>query len=79
MRSSSIMMHGIQFVFPIINHDFTTSKNYLDFVKQENDTIMQILAKHTGHPLDKVKNDCVQDYWMDAKEAKAYGIIDHII
>lgn len=79
LRSSSVMIHGIQFAFPIINQDFTDSKNYLEFVKQENNSILEILAKHTGQTLEKIKTDCAQDYWMDAKEAKAYGIIDYII
>jgi len=40
---------------------------------------MKILAHHTGHTLEKVKNDCKEDVWMDAKQALAYGLIDHII
>jgi ATP-dependent Clp protease protease subunit len=40
---------------------------------------MKILAKHTGQSLDKIKADTAREYWMDAKNAKEYGIIDHII
>jgi ATP-dependent Clp protease, protease subunit len=79
LRSSKVMIHGIQFAFPIPGHDFTNSKNYYEFTVTENDRIMKILAYHTGHTLEKIKQDCAQDYWMDAKAAKAYGIIDHII
>ncbi len=38
-----------------------------------------ILARHTGQPLEKVNKDCERDFYMSAEEAKAYGIIDHII
>lgn len=73
------MIHGIQAGFPIPGHDITTSKNYFDFLKDNNDNIMKILAHHTGHSLEKVKTDCKQDVWMDAKQALDYGLIDYII
>lgn len=41
--------------------------------------IEQILSKHTGQPLDKVKKDTDRDYFMSAEEAKEYGIVDHVI
>lgn len=78
-RNSSVMIHGIQFGFPIPGHDVTTSKNYYDFVKNNNDNIMKILAAHTGHPLEKLKQDCREDVWLTAEQAKDYGIVDHVI
>lgn len=79
LRSSKIMIHGIQFVFPIPGHDIITSKNYLDFIKSNNDNIMKILAKHTGHSLEKIKQDTMQDNWMTAEDGLLYGLIDNII
>jgi ATP-dependent Clp protease protease subunit len=38
----------------------------------------EILAKHTGQPIDKVHGDTDRDYYMDPQEAKAYGMIDDI-
>jgi ATP-dependent Clp protease protease subunit len=38
-----------------------------------------ILAKHTGKPLDQVEKDCDRDNFMTADEAKAYGLVDHVI
>lgn len=78
-KSSKIMIHGIQFGFPLPGQDIINSKNYYDFIKENNDNIMKILAKHTGHPLDKVKEDCKQDVWLDPRQALQYGLIDHII
>lgn len=78
-KNASIMIHGIQCGFPIPGHDMVNSKNYFDFLKQNNDNIMKMLAHHTGHTLEKVKEDCKEDVWMDAKQALSYGIIDHII
>jgi ATP-dependent Clp protease protease subunit len=79
LKSSKIMIHGIQFGFPLPGQDIINSKNYYDFLKENNDNIMKILAHHTGHSLDKLKQDCQQDLWMDAKQALKYGIIDKII
>lgn len=79
MKSSKIMIHGIQFAFPLPGQDIINSKNYYDFIKENNDNIMKILAQHTGHPLEKLKEDCKQDVWMDAKQALQYGLIDQII
>lgn len=79
LKSSKIMIHGMQFIFPIPGTDIIGSKNYYQFVDDNNDNIMKILAYHTGHSLEKVKEDCKQDVWMDAKQALDYGIIDGII
>jgi ATP-dependent Clp protease, protease subunit len=39
----------------------------------------EILARHTGQPLDKVKQDTDRDFIMTAEQAKEYGIIDEVI
>jgi ATP-dependent Clp protease protease subunit len=39
----------------------------------------EILAKHTGQPIAKIERDTDRDFYMSAKEAKEYGIIDEII
>jgi len=43
------------------------------------DRIEELLAKHTGQPLDKIKKDTDRDYFLSAEEAKAYGIVDEVI
>jgi ATP-dependent Clp protease protease subunit len=39
----------------------------------------EILAEHTGQPLDKVKKDTDRDFIMTAEQAKEYGIIDEVL
>lgn len=78
-KNSSVMIHGVQFGFPIPGHDMTTSKSYLDFIDANNDNIMKMLALHTGHTLEKVKTDCKEDLWLSAEAALKYGLIDHIV
>jgi len=41
--------------------------------------INEILANHTGQPVEKIEKDTDRDYYMSAQEAKEYGIIDDII
>ena len=41
--------------------------------------IDEILAKHTGQTLEKIRQDSDRDYFMSADEAKAYGIVDDVI
>ncbi|HEY8464346.1 MAG TPA: ATP-dependent Clp endopeptidase proteolytic subunit ClpP [Bacillota bacterium] len=38
----------------------------------------EILAKHTGQPLERIERDVDRNFWMSATEAKNYGIIDNI-
>jgi ATP-dependent Clp protease protease subunit len=38
-----------------------------------------LLAKHTGQPLEKIQEDTDRDFYMSAEEAKDYGLIDNVI
>ncbi len=42
-------------------------------------TLSSILAKHTGHELDKIIEDCDRDYFMSPMQAKEYGLVDEVI
>ncbi|MEJ8554537.1 ATP-dependent Clp endopeptidase proteolytic subunit ClpP [Tepidibacter sp. Z1-5] len=39
----------------------------------------QIMAERTGQPLEKIKQDTERDYFMEADQAKEYGLIDEVI
>jgi len=43
------------------------------------DKISQILVKHTGKPLKTVEQDTDRDFYLSAKEAKEYGVVDEVI
>lgn len=43
------------------------------------DKINQILAKHTGQSLSKISKDTDRDFYMNAQEAKDYGVIDEVV
>ena len=42
-------------------------------------TLNELLAKHTGQPLEKIKADTERDYYMSAQQACEYGLIDKVI
>ena len=43
------------------------------------DTLHKILAFHSKKDLKKIESDTDRDFFMSGEEAKAYGIVDHII
>ncbi|MCP6726937.1 MAG: ATP-dependent Clp protease proteolytic subunit [Patescibacteria group bacterium] len=43
------------------------------------DLLNQILAKHTGQDMEKVQTDTDRDFYLNAMEAKEYGIVDKVI
>ena len=43
------------------------------------DELNEILAKHTGQDIEKIRKDTERDYFMSSEEAKEYGIIDKVI
>jgi len=48
-------------------------------IMQMREQLNQILADHTGQPMEKVTLDTERDFWMLAEEAKVYGIVDDIL
>jgi ATP-dependent Clp protease, protease subunit len=48
-------------------------------IVQMREQLNQILAEHSGQPLEKIEHDTERDYWMMAEEAKEYGVIDGVL
>ena len=43
------------------------------------DRLNQILVEHTGKKIEDIKKDTNRDFFMSGEEARAYGIVDHVI
>jgi ATP-dependent Clp protease protease subunit len=56
--------------------DIEIAAKHLNDIKNR---VNQILAFHTGKPIEVIEKDTDRDFWMNAEEAKEYGIIDKII
>jgi ATP-dependent Clp protease protease subunit len=48
-------------------------------ILKTKDNLNKILAKNTSKPLNQIEKDVDRDFFMDAEEAKKYGIIDEIV
>ncbi len=44
-----------------------------------NDRLKEILVKHTGQSMEKITQDTDRDYYLDAKQAAEYGIVDEVL
>ena len=42
-------------------------------------TLNATIARHTGQTAEQVEKDSDRDYYMSAQEAKAYGLVDHVV
>lgn len=40
--------------------------------------LREIIAHHTGQPIDRIAQDTDRDYWMSAEQAVEYGLVDHV-
>ncbi|WP_185878470.1 ATP-dependent Clp endopeptidase proteolytic subunit ClpP [Blattabacterium cuenoti] len=41
--------------------------------------LYEIIAIHSGSPIEKIEKDSDRDYWMTSEEAKEYGMIDEVL
>jgi ATP-dependent Clp protease protease subunit len=48
-------------------------------LKRMQDLLHNILSKHTGQGMEKIAEDFDRDYFMDAKSAVEYGLIDEVL
>jgi ATP-dependent Clp protease, protease subunit len=48
-------------------------------ILRTRDKLNELLARHTGQPLDRIRNDTERDYFMGPMESKEYGLIDDVI
>nr|NNM91097.1 ATP-dependent Clp endopeptidase proteolytic subunit ClpP [Bacilli bacterium] len=50
-----------------------------EHILKTRDRLNAIIAETTGQALEKVEHDTDRDNFMDAQEAKEYGLIDHVL
>lgn len=48
-------------------------------ILRTRDLLNEILAQHTGQPLERIAKDTDRDFYMTAEEAKKYGVVDDIL
>ena len=50
-----------------------------DEILKTREVLNEILAKHTGQPIERIAKDTDRDFYMTAAEAKEYGVVDDIL
>jgi ATP-dependent Clp protease protease subunit len=48
-------------------------------ILKTREQLNQVLAKHTGQAVEKIREDTERDNFMDAQEAVAYGLVDQVL
>jgi ATP-dependent Clp protease, protease subunit len=76
LPNSKILIHQVSGGFSGQATDIEIHAKEIIDVRQRLD---EIIAKHTGQPLEKVAKDTERDYFMSAEEAKAYKLVDRVI
>jgi ATP-dependent Clp protease protease subunit len=76
LPNANIMIHQVLGGAEGAASDVEIRVRYMLKLKQR---LNSILAKHTGKPAEQVERDCDRDNFMSADEAKAYGIVDHVV
>jgi ATP-dependent Clp protease protease subunit len=52
---------------------------YANEIMATRETLNQILVSHTSQPIDKIREDTDRNFFMSAREAQEYGIVDEVI
>ena len=78
LPNSEIMIHQ-----PLISGGLsgqcTDIKIHSDHLVRTRQRMNELLAQHTGQPLEIIERDTERDNYMSADEAQAYGLIDKVI
>jgi ATP-dependent Clp protease protease subunit len=48
-------------------------------ILKTREVLNQILSQHTGQPIERIAKDTDRDFYMDAQQAKEYGIVDDVL
>ncbi len=48
-------------------------------ILKDREVLNQILAVHTGKPIEQIAKDTDRDFYLDSAEAKEYGVVDDIL
>ncbi len=76
LPNSRVMMHQVAGGYEGTVSD---ARIRLEEMVRAQDTLMEILARHTNQDMEKVRRDCDRDYWLSAAEAHEYGLVDKVL
>jgi ATP-dependent Clp protease protease subunit len=76
LKHSRIMLHQ---PFGSIGGQATDIEITAKEIRKIKHELYSIIAHHTEKDIEKVEADCDRDFWMNADESKAYGVVDEVL
>lgn len=76
LPSSKVMIHQPSAGFQGTAKDIEVSA---EEILKDKRLMERILSKHTGQSLNTIERDTDRDKWLDAEQAKKYGLVDEVI
>ena len=76
LPNSEIMLHQVAGGAEGVASDIEINARQIIKIKE---SLNKIIAKHTNQPIDKISRDTDRDFYLNANEAKDYGVIDEVI
>ena len=76
LKNSRVMMHQ---PYGGVNGQISDIEIQANEILRNRQMLNEILAEHTGQPLEKIEEDTDRDYFLSAEEAKEYGLVDEIL
>lgn len=78
LPNASVLLHQ-----PLIRGNITGPATDLQIEAEEmlrvQARLYRIISHHTGKPLKQIEEDCDRNYWLDAKQAVEYGVVDNVL
>ncbi|GAA3520257.1 ClpP family protease [Actinocatenispora rupis] len=71
-----ILMHQISGGVGGTAADVAIQAENMLYMKRQN---QEVIARHTGQPVERIAADADRDRWFTADEAREYGMVDHVL
>ena len=76
LPNAEVMIHQVLGRTEGQGSDISIDAKHIVHVKEK---ISKILARHTGKPFDDIEKDTDRNFYMDAEDARKYGLVDEIV
>ncbi len=76
LEHARVMIHQLSAGFQGTASDIYVQAEEIFRIKK---ILNDVLARHTGQPIERIEKDTDRDFWMSGEQAKEYGIIDEVL
>ena len=76
LEHARVMIHQVSAGFQGTASDIYVQAEEIFRIKK---ILNDVLARHTGQPIEKLEKDTDRDFWMSGEQAKEYGIVDEVL